>query len=55
MTVRCEVVENMFLKNSQLVKWLDLIWGSSQELHVITVFLTKIEQPDTYNIRDDKF
>ena len=44
MIVRCDVVENyMFLRDSQLVKWLDCNKrnrGSSHELYVSIVFLT---------------
>ena len=41
--VRCDAVRNcMFFRDSQMTGvsgWI-LIWGSSQELHVITLFLT---------------
>ena len=42
MIVRCDAIKNyMFLRDSQLVYggWI-VIWGSSHELYVVTVFVT---------------
>ena len=47
MIVGCDA-ENFMRFMTDVSGWI-VIWGSSQELHIFTVFLCKIEQPDKYN------